>query len=432
MARTGVRARSVALTPSAMHDSLDSPISSVPENAARAPSPFDRNWLETAVETPAFVYSEAVVNRHLLELDALRNLSGCRVLYAVKALAWQDVLRLVQPAVDGFAVSSVFEARQAQAANSSRDRVHFSSTAVAPGELEELAQHCSWIVFNSLSQWDRYSMGTADHVRCGLRVNPGLSLVEDARCDPCRPHSKLGVPLGRLAGLSPNRQRRLQRLSGLHVHNNHNATTFDGLLQTVKRIENSLGPLLGQLAWINIGGGYLFGSGSDPDPLCEAVQRLREHYGLEVFFEPGAALVQDACALVTTVLDVIHSGGREVAVLDTSVNHLPRVFEYQSRPPVSGERPGAPYRYILAGRSCLAGDLFGSYAFDAPLRPGSRLAITDAGAYSLAKASWFNGIRLPNVYVLEENGGLSLRRRFTYGDYARLNMADNPSSSTRR
>lgn len=390
------------------------------ERTAGAPE-FARDWQHAALETPAFVYAEAALERKLRDLDFLRRRSGCHTLYAVKALAWADVLRLILPGVDGLAVSSLFEAEQALAAGATRVQLHFSAPAIAPAEIDGILQRCARVVFNSLAQWERFRAVAVGRSGCALRVNPGVSLVSDARYDPCRPHSKLGVPLASLARIAQQPGRLLEGLSGLHLHNNHQAVSFAGLLHTVEALETALGPLLERINWINIGGGYLFGSGTDPGPLCAAVRRLRTRYGLEVMFEPGTAVVQDACALIASVLDVFDSGGRQVVVLDTSVNHLPRVFEYQSRPQVWGDRPGAPYAYILAGRSCLAGDLFGEYAFEAPLQPGSRVLIAGAGAYSLVKASWFNGLPLPSVYALRGDGTLCLRRRFSFADYARLN-----------
>jgi carboxynorspermidine decarboxylase len=79
---------------------------------------------------------------------------------------------------------------------------------------------------------------------------------------------------------------------------------------------------------------------------------------------------------------------------------------------------------VLAGCTCLAGDLFGEYAFGEPLRVGSRVVFPGMGAYTLVKAHMFNGVNLPAVYALTEDGDLSLKRRFTYGDFASRCGAD--------
>ena len=49
-----------------------------------------------------------------------------------------------------------------------------------------------------------------------------------------------------------------------------------------------------------------------------------------------------------------------------------------------------------------------------PLRIGSRVVLTNVGAYAMVKAHMFNGINLPAIYSVTPTGELVLRRRFTY------------------
>ena len=104
-------------------------------------------------------------------------------------------------------------------------------------------------------------------------------------------------------------------------------------------------------------------------------------------------------------------------MLDTTVNHLPEVFEYQFEPDVLGHDDEAENEYLLAGCSCLAGDVFGLYGFPDPLKVGSRIVMHNVGAYSMAKAHTFNGINLPSIYSITPEGRLLERRRLTYSNY---------------
>jgi carboxynorspermidine decarboxylase len=154
-----------------------------------------------------------------------------------------------------------------------------------------------------------------------------------------------------------------------------------------------------------------------PDPLVEAVALLKRKYGVEVFVEPGSGMVREAGSLVATVVDLFERDGRRIAVLDASVNHLPEVFEYQFHLDVAGEVEESPHRYLLAGASCLAGDLFGEYCLDAPLEVGRKVVFEDAGAYSVVKAHQFNGINLPSIYLWEPDGTMKLIKTFDYPDF---------------
>jgi len=108
---------------------------------------------------------------------------------------------------------------------------------------------------------------------------------------------------------------------------------------------------------------------------------------------------------------------RYIAVLDSTINHMPEVFEYQYKPNIKNESKNGKYNYILAGASCLAGDLFGEYTFDEPLEIGSKIVFENMGAYTLVKSNMFNGINLPSIYSYTLGGDLKLIKQFDYNDF---------------
>ena len=209
------------------------------------------------------------------------------------------------------------------------------------------------------------------------------------------------------------------------MHNNCDAETFGGLLRTVRHLDDSLEQVLRSIAWINLGGGYTFRAGPGSTEFGEAIGLLRSKYGVEVFIEPGAALVRRGVQLVASVVDLFESDQRKIAVLDTSVNHAPEVFEYgdvpDNEPWVLGHIDGGLYSYQLAGCTCLAGDVFGDYCFAEPLAVGDQIVFLDMGAYAFSKAHWFNGTNLPNIYAKSSTGDILLKHQFTFTDFARHN-----------
>ena len=374
--------------------------------------------LSREVETPAFVYDEAGIDRLIDTLDPVRRATGCRVLFSLKAFAFIDAIEQMAPRLDGFAASSVFEARLAREVTGVGGEVHLTTPGIRRGEVDDLASLCDYVSFNSMSHLRLYGGRLAPYLSLGLRVNPQLSFVPDDRYDPCRLHSKLGVPLDDLAATMAADRGQLAGVEGVHVHSNCDSTDLSELLRTVRHLDERLGPLLHELRWVNLGGGYLFDEAGDVGPVVEAVGALESRYGLQVYLEPGAALVRSAGFIVASVLDVFPSGGMQVAVLDTTVNHMPEVLEYGFEPDVCGHDDDAELEYLLAGSTCLAGDVFGVYRFAEPVEIGARVVFSNAGAYTLSKAHTFNGVNLPLVYALDRSGGLTLKKRFGYGDYA--------------
>ena len=370
------------------------------------------------LETPAFIYDSGEIQRLLDQTAALRHVSGCRVLFSLKPLPYPAALRQMKPSLDGFAVSSLFEARLASEVLRGDGSLHITTPGFRPGDIGEVASLCDFVSFNSLGQWQAHGDVVRRTASPGLRVNPQMSFVDDERYNPCRPNSKLGVPISALADVLERDPDRLSGIEGLLVHSNCDSTELAQLTATAQYIHSRLRDLFDNLRWVNLGGGYLFDEVESLDPLYETVRFLTSDCGLQVFVEPGASLIRSAGYIVSTVLDVFDSGGKDVAVLDTTVNHMPEVFEYGFEPDVLGHGDEARHEYLLAGCTCLAGDVFGLYRFDEPLEPGSRVVFNNAGAYTLARAHTFNGINLPTVYALSESDGLVLEKRFTYTEYA--------------
>jgi len=360
--------------------------------------------------TPAFVIDENIIQTNLTNLFELKNQSACRLLYSIKALPLESVLLLAKDYVDGFSVSSLFEARLAKEILADKGSIHITTPGLRDDEFNQISELCSHISFNSLTQYQRLHKQSNKQSNLGLRLNPKLSFSDDIRFDPCRPHSKLGVDIESLTDISEN-------IAGLHIHTVFSYTNYQALEKTVALLEQKLGNQLKQLQWLNLGGGYLYHQINNHQPFIDLVKRLKTRYELEVFIEPGKAIVGNAGFLVTSVIDSFISDGKQVAVLDTSVNHNPEVFEYQKSPELlEADQPGE-YACLLVGSSCLAGDVFGEYCLKKLPKVGDRLVFTHVGAYSLIKANRFNGYNLPDVYSVDDNSVISLLTRSTYQDY---------------
>ena len=370
-------------------------------------------------ETPAFVYEESVIRDRLALFDRVRERSGARLLYSVKAMPLAGLLELMAPGVDGFSTSSLFEARLIREACGPQPALHLTTPGLREADIAELGGLCTAISFNSLEQCRRWLPRLPAELAMGVRVNPRLPVVGDIRYDPCRPHSKLGVPLDDLARALAEEPALARPLSGLHFHTHYGISEAAPLRHTLATIEASLGAHWQGLRWINIGGGYHPRTADEADALAEVIHRFRERQNLECWLEPGKALVGDAGVLVTTVIDAFSREGQAIAVLDTGVHHLPEVFEYQRPPRVREHDPTGAFPCLLAGSSCLAGDLLGLHRFARPLRVGDRLTLEGVGAYSLVKASRFNGYDWPAVYLREWEGALRRLKTFGYADFRR-------------
>lgn len=88
------------------------------------------------------------------------------------------------------------------------------------------------------------------------------------------------------------------------------------------------------------------------------------------------------------------------------------IYRQDAKLPQSGD-----LEYQIAGKTCLAGDIFGEARFERPLAVGDRVSIGDAAGYTMVKKNWFNGVAMPAIALKRADGTVEVLRRFGYDDY---------------
>jgi len=315
----------------------------------------------------------------------------------------------------GVCASSPWEARLGREEFGGEE--HSFSAAFKESDVAELLEISDHLVFNSFNQLERFRPlweRQRGRVSIGLRVNPEHSEGHTELYDPCAKNSRLGIRRNEFEGKS------LAGVDGLHFHTlcEH---LFQPLARTADVFEKKFGEFLPAMKWINLGGGHhITRDGYDIDGLVELVRNFREKYQVEVYLEPGEAVVIGTGLLIGEVLDVVPNQV-ESAILDVSATcHMPDILEMPYRPEIKdGYNPGdKPYTYRLGGPSCLAGDVIGDWSFERPLQPGTRLVFLDMAHYTMVKTTTFNGIQHPHLCTFEpETGKLEVVRSFGYGDF---------------
>ena len=370
----------------------------------------------TELPTPCFIVDEKRLVQNLAVLRGVAERTGAKILLAQKAFSMFSVYPLLREYLAGTTASGLYEARLGH--EEFGGETHVYSPAYAEGEFQELLHYADHIVFNSFNQWKAYgSLVRAAGKSCGLRLNPECSTqpAKHAMYDPCGPSSRLGITL---ENFQPDL---LSGIDGFHFHTlcEQNA---DDLVRTVAAFEERFGKYMEGMKWLNLGGGHhITRDDYDVETLVQCINYLHEKYGVQIYLEPGEAVVLNAGYLVSSVLEVMHNG-KDIAILDTSAAcHMPDVLEMPYRPPVwrSGEPGKKAFTYLLTGRSCLAGDVIGEYSFDTRLLEGEQVVFEDMALYTMVKTNTFNGVPLPLIAIRRADGTDEVVRMFGYEDFKR-------------
>lgn len=275
-------------------------------------------------------------------------------------------------------------------------------------------------------------------ISVGLRVFPPHDVYAGTPPLPDRATpSKFGWPIAggdadRL--VDAIRARDNLRLTGLHCHLGSQLTSVAALLEALDGVCAWAGKIVADgipLEVLNFGGGFgvpgiqrIKGAVAglsqvkaanasqeqadfDPATLAAGVRELLSRYGLSgrrVCWEPGRAVISDAMLLLTQVQAVKRTSAGTWVLLDGGLNLLPTAGVAE-RHHYEALRQDAPdEQFFLGGPLCYEGDVYSLDArLPADIRAGDYVAVHDAGAYSITRATSFNRPRA-GVAVVRGNG----------------------------
>ena len=363
------------------------------------------------LRTPCYVIDEKKLKENLEILKRVQDETGCKILLAQKAFSNFALYPLIGEYLSGTTASGLYEAKLGWEEMGKEN--HVFSPAYRPEDIEELCQICDHIIFNSTAQLMKYK-DSCEGVSLGLRINPECSTQEGhAIYDPCAPGSRLGVTKANFD------KECLKWIDGLHFHTLCEQNS-DDLEKTLAAVEEKFGEFLYEVSWLNMGGGHhITRADYDVERLKKCVKHMQDTYHVQVYLEPGEAVALNAGYLVTEVMDIVDNG-EKVLVLDASAAcHMPDVLEMPYRPPLkdSGEAGEKAHTYRLSSCTCLAGDVIGDYSFDREIQVGDKLYFEDMAIYSMVKNNTFNGMPLPDIAVMHEDGECEVIRSFCYEDF---------------
>ena len=372
--------------------------------------------------TPYYLLEESKLRRNLSLIRSIAERANVEFILAFKAFALWRTFPIFREYIHHTTASSPYEARLAYEEFGSK--AHTYSPAYEEHTFDEIVRCSSHITFNSLSQYERFApQALAAGISCGLRINPEYSEIETELYNPCAPGSRFGILAESLPPVLP------EGIEGFHCHCHCESSSF-ALEHTLQHIEAKFGPWLGQVKWLNLGGGHLVTRADyDTEHLIGLLQGLHQRYPhLRIILEPGSAFAWQTGPLVSQVVDIVENHGIKTAILNVSFTcHMPDCLEMPYHPTVRGAETLADEAakgheteatvYRLGGNSCLSGDFMGYWRFPAPLAIGDTVIFEDMIHYTTVKTNMFNGIHHPSLVLEHKDGTRELLREYSYEDY---------------
>jgi carboxynorspermidine decarboxylase len=369
------------------------------------------------IPNPCYVIEERLLRRNLETIQRVGQEAGVEIILAFKGFSLWKVFPIVREYVSGATASGAHEARLA--VEEMKTLAHTYSPAFTEADFQQVLECSSHITFNSLTQLAHYGERVKAYERAitvGLRVNPEFSEVATELYNPCAPGARLGITADQLGNQLP------EGVEGFHFHTLCESSSQD-LEKTLEAFEARFGKFLGQLKWVNFGGGHLMTRKNyDTNHLVAVLKAFKSRWpNLSVILEPGSAFAWETGFLLSSVVDVVENKGIRTAILNVSFTaHMPDCLEMPYQPRIRGAyQEAAPGKFAcrMGGNSCLAGDYMGYWSFDQLPKSGDAILFEDMIHYTVVKTTMFNGVAHPSIGIWSEEKGFTLLREFGYGDY---------------
>ena len=373
--------------------------------------------------TPAYVYSQATIERHYRRLEEALGTLDCAVCYAVKANSNLAVLRAIARLGRGFDVVSGGEMERVAAAGGDLAKCVFAGVGKTEREIE-MALCRGIYAFNAESEPELERIHAAAKrlkkvAPVSVRINPNVDAKTHSKITTGTYENKFGIAFERAEKVYAKAAKLpWLRIRGVQMHIGSQLTTVEPfesavrkLVPLVKKLKERYG-----IEFFSIGGGLgiVYESALEsgrpgwwrrkeaqsmltPQSYAERIVPLLKPLRLKILVEPGRFIVGNAGVLLTKVEYVKRTGEKNFAIVDAGMNDLIRPAFYGTEHEIVALRKkrGTQVRTDVVGPICESGDCFCRDRLLPKVREGDLLAVFSAGAYSFVMASNYNSRPMP-------------------------------------
>lgn len=363
--------------------------------------------------TPYFMIDEAKLIRNLEIAKQLKERSGVKLVLALKCFSTWGVFDMMKPYLDGTTSSGPYEVTLGY--ETFGGETHAYSVGYSEEDVKDVADICDKIIFNSQSQLTAYRRLVEGKASIGVRLNPGVSYAGQDLANPARPYSRLGIQIDHID------EQMFTSIDGIMFHMNCENKSPEAFLEQLDAVSERFGHYLDQLDWVSFGGGVFFTwPGYDIEKLAAGLKAFAEKHQVQIYMEPGEAIITNTTDLVVTVVDIVENEMKTAIVDSATEAHRLDTLIYDEPASIREASDTGRYDYVIGSCSCLAGDQFCVAKFDQPLQIGQRLHVMDSAGYTMVKLNWFNGLKMPAIYCQRTDGEIEQLNAFGYDDFKRM------------
>lgn len=360
------------------------------------------NYIAASDEIPPYILMDREVVRDKVSLIG-KHIRNSRVFYAVKANPDRDVLHFLNTFGIGFEIASEGELQMLASLGVEPERIITSNPIKTLKFLEQAVSYgIKYYAYDSVAEVEKLSRHAP-----GCNVYVRLSVPNEGSEWPLS--KKFGVELDEAGELLLSAKKRGLNPVGITFHVGsqcNNVYNWNTAIEKAKDLwevaeQNGI-----RFCMLNIGGGYPIHYTKnvvDIETIEKKIDRAiakKFPRDVEIFIEPGRAVVGDAGIFVATVIGKARRGDENWLYIDVGVfNGLMESIGGIKYVYIVGSR-NEPERWTIAGPSCDSFDVIDRGVLLPEPEVGNRILILSSGAYTVSYASEFNGFSIPKTILV--------------------------------
>ena len=390
------------------------------------------NRIAEEVGTPAYIYSEQTLRRHVRVFDEAFEVIPHLMCYAVKANSNINILRRFAEWGTGFEIISGGELFRVLRSGGSPQKTIFDGPGKTTEEIRyALASDILFFGVESGAELESIQEIAAQmnkSARVSIRANPDVDPRTHPYISTGMQKHKFGVSVPEARQL----YRRAKTLSNIEVvgvtcHIGSQITQmgpFEEAIANIRDLTLELKKEGHALKYLDFGGGLgiSYDAEEPPSPAiyAKSIVSATKDLGLTVILEPGRVIVGNAGILLTRVVLKKSQGEKKFVVVDAAMNDLIRPALYGSHHQIWPVRQETRKEKVdVVGPVCESADFFAQARDIAITESGDLLAVLSAGAYGFSLSSNYNSRPRVAEVLVSGTAYEIIGRRETYEDLIR-------------
>ncbi len=395
------------------------------------------NLTDIAAEfgTPAYVYAASSIRDQYEKLagsmrKALPAGRQPMLCYACKANSNIAILRLLKNLGAGLEIVSEGELHRGLKAGFAPEQIVSTGVGKQTSEITEALKA-------GIHQFNVESLPELAHIQnvasemdktasVVFRLNPEVTGGGHHKISTGRKCDKFGISRDHIfEGFAMAKEMSHIEPLGLSMHIGSQVFTVEAFKQAFEKLPDIVKDLRAEghnISRLDIGGGFpiVYDDENllDLDAYAQWVNDIVVPLDTEIIMEPGRYLVGNAGVLLTQVLNVKETQGRDFLVVDAAMNDLIRPTLYEAYHGVEAvqNRDVPKQAYDVVGPICETGDTFTTDRELPAMAAGDLAVIKSAGAYGFCMVSNYNTRLMPPEILVDGDNIAVIRPRQTYED----------------